>query len=209
MARSYSFSDLITYSGLTRNQAKHLVQSKVIRADLKRARGPGAYAVYGFLDVFDASIAGRLYALPGGWPMHAVANALIGLELLTEIEDLALGTNSWAKFLDPQTRRPTATGFYYCLSPGGKVRLLEGEALPGWMATNAVVVTIRLDTLLLELEAKTHDHTTTEERLRAWKRERGKRRGAALDIKSPPAESAPPEVADSPPSLVAKAREER
>ena len=112
MARAYRFADLITYSGLTANEAKHVVVQRVIRADLKRTKGSGAHATYGFFDLFEACLVHRIYQLPGGTPIIALGHMIDAIRVCTQL-DATLGTPGWAAFLDPATRLASA-GYYFC-----------------------------------------------------------------------------------------------
>jgi hypothetical protein len=169
MSLDYRFVDLTTYSGLTPNEAKHLVQQKIIVPDVKRTRGTGHHRVFGFLDQFEARIAQRLSRLPGGMSLPFVAEMLGVVEMYTTLGIGQLETTQppddgeWAQFLDPHTRNPSAA-FWLCKRPGEVPLLVNREGLVKFIAAGEVVVTIRLDTLLLDLEAATGDSCTAADR---------------------------------------------
>ena len=187
MSRSYRFRDLVQYSGLTTNEAKHLVQQNVIRPDQKTTRGSGHHAAYGFLDVFEGRIAKQIYLLLNASgdarvaqglrvPIVAVGLALDVLRLQPQLNQLS-GDDGWLAFLTPHTRKP-GNSFFLCLGSPDRPRIRNRSALESWIATtpNLVASIVRLDTLLVDLEQQTQDHCTPEDCGRAWKRGANPRR---------------------------------
>lgn len=76
MPRSYTLSDLVKYSGATRNQVQNWVQKSVIVPDLASTSGTGEHREFGFRDVFEAAVARRLNQIPGGIPTRELSLAL-------------------------------------------------------------------------------------------------------------------------------------
>lgn len=163
MARSYTFRDLATYSGASKNEVTNWVQKGLIRPDVKDTSGTGDHRTFGFLDVFEACVVRKLNQIPGGMPLVTVANALSRIRFET-----VMG-NAWALFLDPQTRNPSAR-FWLCMPPAwAKHDVLDSQERDALLNESAdVLVMVRLDTLLIELEQKTQDHSTAAERGDAW-----------------------------------------
>lgn len=58
--RTYSFSDLIAFSGATTNQVKNWVQKKVVPADIAETAGTGNHRGFSFQNLFEARVAERL-----------------------------------------------------------------------------------------------------------------------------------------------------
>lgn len=170
MARSYTFTELVALSGDSTNTNKNLVQKGVIRPDIKGTKGTGDHRTFGFLDVFEACVAAKLNQIPGGMPTFAVSLALDGIRFDTALGDITL--TRWAAFLDQETRESASSPFWLCWPVA---RVLDAEGLSTFINdSRGAILLVRLDTILIELEQKTGDHSTAAERANAWmKRESG------------------------------------
>ena len=163
--KKYSFGQLVSLSGLTSNEAKNMVQKRIIRPDVQDTSGTGTHRVFGFLDVFEGSVLQRLNQIPGGIPTLALAAALVRLRFET-----ASDNTPWSRFLNPLAR--TRGGLWLCLPPSwGDYRILEKAERDDLMNTcDGAIVVVRLDTLLIALEEKTVDFCSEAERGNAWRK---------------------------------------
>ncbi len=167
-----------TVSGLTKSAAKNLVQTNTIRPDVKASTGIGDRRQFGFLDLFEACAGGKLMAVPGGMPVVTVAQALDVLRFEAAMADVQ--PTPWGAFLNPATRDPSAR-FWLVWSPTIGVRILNHDALAAQLAASEAVVSVRLDTLLVHLEAETHDHAAADERGAGWAKGHGVSAQAAIE----------------------------
>jgi hypothetical protein len=170
MARAYTFQELhdVTHAlaGTSRNANKNLVQTGTIRADVKATSGTGDPRRFGFLDVFEAIVAGKLMQIPGGMPTAALSVALAALRAETEMGEI--WGSPWGTFLNPATRDPDAR-FWLCRCADGVARVLDSPAMIALLNDDpGVLVTVRLDSLLIALEQATQDHASPQERGHAW-----------------------------------------
>lgn len=168
MSRQYSFRDLATHSGASKNEVTKWVQKGLIRPDVRDTTGTGTHRVFGFLDLFEACVLRKLNQVPGTLPTLWLAWSLEAIRMATAL-DLILETG-WSRFIDPQQRQPSEA-FWLTWSPDGvtKWRVVRGdEVVERSDHTNAIVM-LRLDTLFVDLERRTNDHATPDEISRAWR----------------------------------------
>ena len=85
---TYTFGDLITLSGASKNEVSSWVQRGLIRPDIQDTTGTGTHRTFGFLDVFEACVARKLNQLPGGIPLVTLSLILDVLRLATESAEL-------------------------------------------------------------------------------------------------------------------------
>ena len=167
MARSYTFSDLVMYSGASKNEVTNWVQKNLIRPDVKATAGTGDHRTFGFLDVFEACVARKLNQIPGGIPLATLDTAFAAIRAETEI---GVWESGWQLFVDPE-RRVTTAGVWLCRFPDGVARVLSRQACEALLtASPDALVMVRLDTLLRDLEDRTQDHATPAERANTFRK---------------------------------------
>lgn len=160
--RSYTFADLVTFSECSPNEAKHWVQQGVIRPDIRESTGTGAHRAFGFLDVFEASVARKLNQIPGGMPIARLSNILDVLRF--EVESSTLIPTPWGAFVNPATRDPATVPLWIAATQSDAPRVIEDQACDLLLTDGRdAVVLLRLDTILLDLEQRTQDHATIAE----------------------------------------------
>jgi hypothetical protein len=157
---AYTFRDLVTYSGASKNEVTSWVQRGLIRPDVQDTTGTGRHRAFGFHDVLEACIAARLNRIPGGMPLVTISHALDVLRF--EAEASASQPTPWGAFLTPASRDPAAQ-FWLVLSPSEVPRVLDLRARNARLADSPdAQVCLRLDTLLVELEGRADDHAGSE-----------------------------------------------
>jgi hypothetical protein len=159
--RSYGFADLVTFSRASANEAKTWVQKGLIRPTIQDTTGTGDRRRFGFLDVFEARVACELNRIPGGIPTAALAMALA----VVRAETTDLGS-PWGEFvLKFETRERSMVmdddfGYWLWWSPGTGPLVVSRKGRDEMFRVDEVLLMVRLDTLLFELEERTQDRAS-------------------------------------------------
>jgi hypothetical protein len=162
-ARTYTFRDLVTYSGgATENEVTNRVQKHLSEAE-QDSTGTGDRRRYKWNGLNESRIAHQLHQIPGGMPIAAQESALWALrfELLTP--DSA--PSPWRRFLNPATRIE-GEQVWLCWSRRNQVpKVLDQAGKDGFVQDHAaeVVILLRLDQLVRELEELTGDHAFSDQ----------------------------------------------
>jgi hypothetical protein len=182
--REYGFAEAVTLSGASPSELKNWIQKATIRPDVHDTKvGTGDHRVLGFLDLFDGKIGTHLNRIPGGIPSHSLSNALTVLRFHTQFF-----SESWRQFLlNPATRDPNdAFWFVYTKTDPWTVVVGAADLSALLQAATDTMIVVPLHRLLLELEAATGDHCSTDEADRVWDREkpRSKKQREAVERQS-------------------------